>query len=170
MKKSFAIVLVVMLALVLGGCTTTSSVTNKTGWSDYAGIVVKDYKILGFVHLTSTYTTTVSPLCIQTTHSGTMITYDMLLQEAKKLGADDVINVRIDEKHDTAHSVFDNLTGYTDTRVYTGNALAIQYTTAVPNAKQSFGTGDSGMVTGAPDGSDGSIPSPASIMNSLFGR
>jgi hypothetical protein len=54
--------------------------------------------------------------------TGSKITYEMLMKEAKKLDADDIINVRVDVKRtiNVDHVVFD----------YTGIALAIKYTTS----------------------------------------
>jgi hypothetical protein len=65
---------------------------------------------------------------------GSQVTYDLLISEAKKLGADDIINIRIDRTDESFHGMFDWLVGYTEKYVYTANALAIRYTQAAAGA------------------------------------
>ena len=97
----------------------------QTGTSNNAAIVVKDYETLGIIFVKSSVT-------IAGNRTGSKITYEMLMLEAQKLGADDIINIRIDvnEKVD-----FDSSGNPIRTTLnYTANALAIKYTTAVPIA------------------------------------
>jgi len=50
------------------------------------------------------------------------------MQEAARLEADDIINVRIDMNTNFSRSGFSWLTGWVKTYTYTGTALAIRYT------------------------------------------
>jgi hypothetical protein len=77
---------------------------------------------------------------IATSHTGSQITYDMLIREAQALGADDIINVRIDRLDRSVHSTvpfFEWIVGYTEQCTYTGTALAIRYKEAIPAAPSS---------------------------------
>ncbi|MCL2244736.1 MAG: hypothetical protein FWC03_09775, partial [Treponema sp.] len=56
-----------------------------------APIPVKDYETLGIIFAESTEITDENG-----NHNGSKITFAMLMREAAKLGADDVINLRID--------------------------------------------------------------------------
>jgi uncharacterized protein YbjQ (UPF0145 family) len=128
MKKSVLVFLGGLLALTLMGCSTTVDLTtNKTGWSDYAVVAVKDFEALGVVTVTATEVMTAGPFEIIQTYTGSSVTYADIMAEAVKLGADDIINVRIDVTSDYTVSVFDRLTGWSRTYVYTGTALAIKY-------------------------------------------
>jgi len=132
-------------ALGIGACTTTNLVSNKTGWSDYATITTKDYAPVGIVRVTSVETKKRGFLGIVSSHKGSQITYDMLIGEAKALGADDIINVRIDRVDQSAHSTLaaiEWIFGYTETYSYVGTALAIRYTDAQPGTRtESHATG-----------------------------
>jgi len=142
------LIAVILLAASLSSCTTSNLTTNKTGWSDYAGIAIKDFTVVGHVRVESEEVTVVSPLRINTSHTGGKVTYDMLLAAAKKAGGDDIINVRIDSVGDSKRSLFDMFTGYTAKRTYIGNALAIKYTTAQPNFRDHSTDGDpSGIIS-----------------------
>jgi len=71
-------------------------------------------------------------------HTGSKITYEMLMQEAKKLGANDVINVKIDVNQ--VEEIVKNKDNFDISRTtynYTASALAIKYT----NATQGTNTG-----------------------------
>lgn len=146
MHKSalFPMVLVGTMALLTSSCQTASVdlTSNRTGWSDYAKFAVKDFNVVGVVRVTSTETTTHSPLNLSTEDKGSKITYDMLMSDAKKVGADDIINVRIDQQQTAVRTVLDFFTGYTDTKVYTGNALAIKYKDAAPRSEHPTQGGD----------------------------
>lgn len=150
MQKHFlpTILIATALGLLVTSCQTNIDLTsNKTGWSDYAKFATKDFTPLGIVRLVSTETTIHSGFNLNAEHKGSTITYDMLIAEAKKLGADDIINVRIDVQRTVAHSLLDFFTGYTDTKTFTGNALAIKYKDGVAGANHSTqGGDDSGIV------------------------
>lgn len=138
-------------ALFLGACTTTNIASNRTGWSDYATITTKDFEAVGIVRVTSREILVRSMFGIVSSHKGSQITYDMLIGEAKALGGDDIINVRIDRVDETRHSTvaaFEWLFGCTEKYSYTGTALAIRYKDAVPDQERPGHAADSGMGGG----------------------
>ena len=93
----------------------------------------KDFNILGLVTVTATENVKVAPLYLAKEITGERVTFDLLLQEAKKLYPDlsDIINVRIDRIDQSRTSLFDFITGYDRTIQYIGNAIVVKYTTAV---------------------------------------
>jgi hypothetical protein len=131
--------------MLLGSCASVDLASNRTGWSDYATIAIKDYVVVGTVHVVSHEVTQRGFLGIARSHTGSRVTYDALLGEAKKLGADDIINVRIDRADQGLHGVFDWLVGYTESSEYRANALAIKYTQAAAGYAADSATGPSGM-------------------------
>ena len=122
---------VLLAAALLCSCATTNLAGNRIGWSDYATIAIKDYTVVGIVRVGSEEVIRRGFLGIAHSHTGSQVTYDLLISEAKKLGADDIINVRIDRTDRSLHGIFDWLVGYTETYTYNANALAIKYTKAV---------------------------------------
>lgn len=164
MKKSFlvAAVLLASVALLSVGCTTTDLTTNKTGWSDYAEIAVKDFEPVGVVRVTSKEVFKVEPFGFKESRTGSKVTYDMLIAEAVKLGAHDIINVRIDVINRSSSSPFDTITGSTKEIEYIGTALAIKYKNPPEQAGRHHGAklGDSEMLRSA---------DAASAIKSLFG-
>ncbi|AHC16045.1 hypothetical protein L21SP2_2693 [Salinispira pacifica] len=129
MKKATRFFVIPLLLIVLlASCTSTNLTTNKTGWSDYAEILSKDYEVVGHIRVEATETKTVSPLGFNTTIEGNTITYDQLIAAAMEIGADDVINVRIDVLEEGNTSPFQWLTGHTKVYTYYANGLAIRYT------------------------------------------
>jgi uncharacterized protein YbjQ (UPF0145 family) len=136
----------VLLAIaLLSSCTTVNLSSNRTGWSDYATIAIKDYTVVGIVRIESEEVTQCGFLGIASSHTGSQVTYDLLISEAKKLGADDIINVRIDRTDKSLHGIFDWLVGYTEKYAYTANALAIKYTEAAAGYVADGASGPSGM-------------------------
>jgi hypothetical protein len=130
---------VVAAAVILGACTTTNLGSNRTGWSDYATITTKDYAPVGIVRVTSEEVKKRGFLGIVSSHRGSQITYDMLISEAKSLGADDIINVRIDRIDESMHGTtpaFEWIFGYMEKYSYVGTALAIKYKDAYPDFRQ----------------------------------
>jgi hypothetical protein len=117
-------------------------------WSDYATIAIKDYTVVGIVRVESEEITQRGFLAIANSHTGSQITYDLLISEAKRLGADDIINVRIDRTDASLHGAFDWLFGYTEKYAYTANALAIRYTKAVAGNLADAASRPSGMGGG----------------------
>lgn len=135
-------------AALLCSCTSINVASNRTGWSDYATVAIKDYIVVGIVRVQSEEVTRRGFLGIAQYHTGSQVTYDLLVSEAKKLGADDIINVRIDRTDKSFHGVFDWLVGYTERCAYTANALAIKYTQAIAGSLADGAHGPSGMGGG----------------------
>jgi len=95
-----------------------------SGGSNNAQLAVKDYVTLGIIFVRSS-----EAFDGYGNHTGSKITYAMIMQEAQKLGADDIINLRIDinQREDFTPNGDRIRTTYN----YTATALAIKYTTAM---------------------------------------
>ena len=87
-------------------------------------------------------------LGIAKSYKGSQVTYDLLVSEAKRLGADDIIKVRIDRTNKSHHGIFDWLVGYTEKYAYTADALSIKYTQAVAGSFADGASGPSDMGGG----------------------
>ena len=124
MKK----IIFTIAVLTFTACTTNNFTANVAGSSDYATVVVKDFTTLGIVTVHSTEVHYSGPLGFKKSVEGSKISFSDLMQEAARLEADDVINVRIDMNTNYTKGAFDWLTGWTRTYTYTGTALAIKYT------------------------------------------
>jgi len=94
------------------------------GSSINASLAVKDYQTLGLIFVKSS-----EVIDGNGNHTGSKITYEMLLLEAQKLRADDIINIRIDINHVEDFDIDGKI--IKTTYNYTATALAIRYTTAV---------------------------------------
>jgi uncharacterized protein YbjQ (UPF0145 family) len=153
MKTSKIAVLVVGLLAVVSLCACSTG-TKKTGNRNYtstesgkistAQIAVKDYDVKGMIFVESKVTTDIAGQ-----RNGSGITYEMLMKEAAKLGADDVINVRIDVVESDKHNDIYNKNQMTGDEIFAGreltsreyiykaSALAIKYTKAIGVATDS---------------------------------
>jgi hypothetical protein len=128
MKKGFWMSLFFLTVLfVCTSCATTRLTTNKVGWSDYTGITIKDFDVVGIITVESEVTKKVAPFGLNSSLEGSEITYAMLMEEAAKKKGDDIINVRIDKIEDSTKSLFDFIVGYKKTTKYIATALAIKY-------------------------------------------
>jgi uncharacterized protein YbjQ (UPF0145 family) len=87
-----------------------------------APIVVKDYETLGIIYAKSS-----EVIDDNGNHTGSKITYEMLILEAQRLGADDIINLKMDTNEIKDYSVRPVQTTYN----YTASAVAIKYTTGM---------------------------------------
>ena len=114
--------------LAMAACTSNNYTASMTGVSDYSTVVVKDFTSLGIITVKTTEIHHSGPFGIQKSVEGSKITFSDLMQEAAKLEADDIINVRIDMNANYTQGFFDFFTGWTRTFTYTGTALAIKYT------------------------------------------
>jgi hypothetical protein len=133
-KAGLMLIGVVLLAMM--GCATTKFTDNYRGTYNLATITTKDYEVVGSVSLTADDIFEVGPFGWTQTHSGSTVTAQLLAEEAWKLGADDVINIRMDRYEDyTTNSILDPIVGYTKTYRWVGNALAIKYTNSVPGER-----------------------------------
>jgi uncharacterized protein YbjQ (UPF0145 family) len=112
---------VAVLSLVLVSCTGTVSLSGPIhGVSGNALLAVKDYETKGIIIVKSS-----EKIDGMKRRTGSKVTYEMLMEEARRLGADDVINVRVDENRVVK---FEN--GREEVYTYTATALAIKYTEA----------------------------------------
>jgi hypothetical protein len=92
------------------------------GVMNKADIAVKDYQTVGIIIVKSSET-----IDSRGSHTGSKITYEMLMLEAQRLNADDVINIRIDVNQ-VIETIVDNRGPITKTTYnYTATALAIRY-------------------------------------------
>ena len=133
MKKQIA--LLTILAVFFSSCATTQFPTKNytyphDGVTNNVGIASKDFESAGIIFVKS-----VEVIDTEGNHTGSKITYEMLMQEAAKLGADDVINIKIDvnQKEEKLRGT----NGITITKItysYTASALAIRYTNALGQA------------------------------------
>jgi uncharacterized protein YbjQ (UPF0145 family) len=127
MKKAVFVILTVA-AVVFSGCTSNNYTANVSGASDYSTVAVKDFVSLGIVTVKTQEIHYSGPLGFTKSVEGSKITFTELMQEAAKLEADDIINVRIDMNSNYTASAFGWMTGWVRTYTYTGTALAIKYT------------------------------------------
>ena len=118
----------IITAFFLAACTSNNFSANVAGSSDYSTVVVKDFTTLGIVTVYSTEVHFSGPLGFTKSVEGSKITFADLMEEAAKLEADDIINVRIDMNSNYTKGAFDWITGWSRTYTYTGTALAIKYT------------------------------------------
>jgi hypothetical protein len=144
MKKRWLLagILCAAFALALVGCTSTDVKSNVTG--DYnliPKIASKDYVALGLVSVSATEMEIISPFHFATEKYGERITFDLFLQEARKLYPEtsDIINIRIDRVDQNKKTFFDFLIGSTKIVKYIGNALAIKYTNALEEVREPSG-------------------------------
>lgn len=143
-------------------CISSYLTTNKTGWSDYAEIAVKDFEPVGVVRVTSKEVFETGPFGFKKSSTGSKVTYDMLIAQAVKLGAHDIINVRIDVANKSSSGPFDYFKGTKKEIEYIGTALAIKYKNPPEQAGRHFGArlGDSEILRSA---------DVSSAIQSLFG-
>ncbi|MDR0455605.1 MAG: hypothetical protein LBH20_02845 [Treponema sp.] len=120
--------LAIAAILALAACTTTDYSANTTGVSDFAALAVKDFVTLGIVTVQTTEIHYSSAFGLKKSIEGSKVTFADLMQEAAKLEADDIINVRIDTNANYVKGAFDWLSGWSRTYTHTGTALAIKYT------------------------------------------
>jgi len=116
--------LTIFAALAVTGCVTTTQTgkENSGHFGEHTRTPVKDFVSLGLI-FTETQLTTSS-----TGTSGQIFTYQALLMEAHKLGADAIINVVIDKKSQkSSNAARESSTIET----WYGSALAIKYTETI---------------------------------------
>ena len=130
MRKA-VVIMIILAVYMLTACTTNNYSASLAGTSDNATVAVKDYTTLGIITVQSTEIHHAGFLGFSKSVTGSKITFADLLQEAVRLEADDIINVRIDMNTNYTKRSTDWLTGWTRTFTYTGTALAIKYTEKV---------------------------------------
>ena len=126
--KKIIFVIFSIIAVAFTACTSNNYTANVSGASDYSTVAVKDFISLGIVTVRSREIHNSGPMGFKKSVEGSKITFADLMQEAAKLEADDIINVRIDMNANYTKGFFDWFTGWTRTYSYTGTALAIKYT------------------------------------------
>ena len=135
-KRFFPLVsfVVIVCAVMFTGCetmtstSTTSAVvtfTNEGAFGQHILIPMKDFESLGLVFTTAELQTNTRGANSAVT--GETFTYYALLQEARKLNADAIINVTIDKRNESVSSDV----GLTRTETWYGSALAIKYTDVI---------------------------------------
>jgi uncharacterized protein YbjQ (UPF0145 family) len=112
---------------MISGCTLVDYTVPMAGKHDNAGVVVKNFILVDTVTVKATEKHKVGPLGIKRTVEGAKVTYSDLMQEAAKVKADDIINVRIDMQTTGETTIVDWLKGWERIFSYTGQALAIKY-------------------------------------------
>ena len=130
MKKSiFVTVLIAVVGLLAISCSSTNLETNQVGWSSYADIVPnKDWNVVKVVKVSSVEKITTDPFYLNKKIEGSRVLYSQLMDEVTKAGGDDVINVRIDRKLETAkRPIIQLFTGKKTVYTYTATGLAIKY-------------------------------------------
>jgi hypothetical protein len=143
-----AIVTLTVVAIATS-CATARPKADYTfpqaGSINNAPLAVKDYQPLGIIFVQST-----EIIDGNGNHTGSKITYEMLMREAIKLGADDVINIKIDvnEVQEIIPAAGGDVVRITYN--YTANALAIKYTDAIHGGISGAGAGGSNSLAELP--------------------
>ena len=115
-------------ALVLLACCGTVDFTSPMEGSYVsAGTPVKNFEVIGAVSVFSTETHSAGPLGFVKKVGGSKIGYTDLMVQAAALGADDIIDVRIDVNTGGRKSFADWLAGWERVFSYSGTALAVKY-------------------------------------------
>ena len=127
MKKVFGLIVALAAVMIFSSCKTIDMSTNQVGWSNYTSLATKDYEVVGIIHMQAKETITTSFLSIQTTKKGQRITYSALMKKAEEMGADDVINVRVDRNTESSSTIFDWLFGSKKVYTYYATATAIKF-------------------------------------------
>jgi uncharacterized protein YbjQ (UPF0145 family) len=130
-KKWFLLLIAIVLIAIVSSCASVPKndyAFPQAGSVNSARLAVKDYQSLGVIFVNSTET-----IDGNGNHTGSKITYEMLMREAIKLGADDVINIKIDVNEIQEVVLASDGGGKVmkTTYNYTANALAIKYTDAI---------------------------------------
>ena len=109
--------------LCIAGCASEGvTVMNRGVFGEAAAIPVKDYQTLGMIFTTHVYPPN------EQDKAADVFTYQALLKEAQKLGADAIINVAIDRRVQTMRK---DMGGHYRLETWYGSALAVKYTNIV---------------------------------------
>jgi len=115
----FFVICFTMISCVVTPPTQTPQQTGSKGIVEQVQFVVKDFTVVGMIFLTSEATLNNAGKFLKGSH----VTYEMLLKEAQKMGADDIVNLRVDEIRLPASMMNQSVT-------YKATALAIKYVAA----------------------------------------
>lgn len=129
-----ALIVAAAVVIPLAGCGTvpTSAGANHENLGTFGQSVIipgKDFETRGLVFIETVYQASGGTI------NGQIFTYQALLKEAQKLGADAIINVTIDRLQQRVPSDEKNYAlekTYSLQETWYGSALAIKYTTIVP--------------------------------------
>jgi len=126
------IAFIAVIGFLMASCATVVPNLDYTlptsGTTNNAVLAIKDFQSVGIIFVEST-----EVIDGNGNHTGSKITYQMLMQEAQRLNADDIINIRIDvnEVRDFVPSTDGLNTVQRVTYNYKATALAIRYTAAI---------------------------------------
>jgi hypothetical protein len=151
MKKSKFIILGMLtlaVSLVLPGCITIDTL-ERENYGAFQDITVpaKDFQSLGLVFSEVSFDTDASG------SRGDVFTYNALLKEAQKLGADTIVNVVIDVKKEGANEWLNFLGIKRDLRVVSGketwygSATAIKYEDSIKSVDTTVITDKATTIT-----------------------
>ncbi|MCL2485152.1 MAG: hypothetical protein FWF00_00730 [Endomicrobia bacterium] len=123
-----------LFAVTLCSCVSAKHetfVVPKSFQYPEVSVAAKDFVTKGFVFVESKLIVNEKGERI-----GSEITNEMLIKEAQKLGADAVVNVKIDVFEENKSSVNQGKTTQERTYIYKASGLAIKYTNAVDTGVQ----------------------------------
>jgi len=177
MKKNLfklgALVAIACAAVSVTGCYSPPSPVSTQVSHENLGVFgeilvpVKDFESLGMVFTEVQFQTTVNG-----TINGNMFTYQTLLKEAHKIGADAIVNVTIDRLTSIEYKKEANTTTFIKEETWYGSALAIKYTGALKQENMT-----DGPITVSPTrqhqldgGASASSQQPASSQHQRPGR
>jgi hypothetical protein len=109
------------------GCRTVDYTVPLVGRYVTASLAEKDFEAIGLVFVNSTETHKAGPLGLSRSVEGSKVTYTDLMQEAARIEADDIIDVRIDIHAGKKARFAERLTGWERVFTYNGRALAVRY-------------------------------------------
>jgi hypothetical protein len=147
MKRAIVVLAVMVLAVLLMGCTTSLK-SAHTGRAADISITAKDFEVIGLV-----YHETVVEKGFFTRENGEMLTYIAMLREAERIGGNGIVNIMIDKRSQGTYFFFMPIAVR---ETWFGSALAIRYTqTPPPEVPMSTGstrlpgsTGGGGFLQG----------------------
>ena len=124
MQKLFVILPALVLLVKCGTMDFTAPLEGKF---DNVTLAPKSFVIIGTVSVSSTETHRAGPLGFVKSVEGAKVTYADLMQEAARLNADDIIDVRIEMNTTGDAGFIEWLKGWERTFTHTGQAIAIRY-------------------------------------------
>jgi hypothetical protein len=128
MRRGITACLTLGIALAqLAGCASVNVTDALSGRYATATVKPKKFIVIGNVSARSTETHKVGPFGLIRKVDGSKINYTDLMVEAARLGADDIVDVRIEMNTNGKTNFFDWLKGWERVFTYTGNALAVKY-------------------------------------------
>ena len=137
-KKHFSVgilALLLVLGMSLSGCKTIDSISGGVNSPrekfEFITVPAKDFQALGLVFAEAFYDQD------ENGARGEVLTFQALLKEAKTLGADYIVNVVIDYKHEGSQKyLFGKPKRIVKGKVtWYGSATAIKYTTTLKNTE-----------------------------------